>query len=126
METAAAASRRDRPPTHQWRDRTHHWPGCTPTLPRARCLQALDVLELILSAGMTLFALDLGGCGLSEGEYISLGWYEREDVCEVVKHLRGTGEVSCIGLWGRSMGAVTSLLHGDRVRPTHPRSDPLS
>jgi len=28
--------------------------------------------------------------------------------------LRNSGKVSTIGLWGRSMGAVTALLHGDR------------
>jgi len=29
-------------------------------------------------------------------------------------HLRSTNKVSTIGLWGRSMGAITSLLHADR------------
>ncbi len=85
--------------------------------------EALDILDLVLGGGMTLFALDFGGCGLSEGEYISLGWWEREDLDAVVKYLRGempaidgsTCEtVSTLGLWGRSMGAVTALLHGDR------------
>jgi dienelactone hydrolase len=51
---------------------------------------------------------------MSEGDYISLGWYERDDLAVVVEYLRGTGKVSTIGLWGRSMGAVTALLHGDR------------
>ena len=49
-----------------------------------------------------------------EGDYISLGWWEREDLGAVVSHLRECGTVSTIGLWGRSMGAVTALLHGDR------------
>ena len=51
---------------------------------------------------------------MSEGEYISLGWHEREDVNLIVEHLRSHRRVSTIGLWGRSMGAVTSLLHADR------------
>ncbi len=33
---------------------------------------------------------------------------------QVVEHLRGTGNVSSIGLWGRSMGAATALLHSHR------------
>lgn len=33
---------------------------------------------------------------------------------KVIKHLREIDTVSTIGLWGRSMGAVTALLHGDR------------
>jgi len=51
---------------------------------------------------------------MSEGEYVTLGFYERDDLAEVVKHLRDSGEVSTLGLWGRSMGAATALLHGDR------------
>lgn len=29
----------------------------------------------------------------------------------VVEHLRATGKVSTLGMWGRSMGAVTALLY---------------
>jgi pimeloyl-ACP methyl ester carboxylesterase len=51
---------------------------------------------------------------MSEGRYISLGYYEREDVEVVVNHLRNSKRVSTIGLWGRSMGAVTALMYSDR------------
>ena len=61
-----------------------------------------------------MFCFDFAGCGLSDGEFISLGWWEREDVAMIVEHLREYGRVSSIGLWGRSMGAVTALLHADR------------
>jgi len=77
-------------------------------------VEALEVLELVLGAGMTLFSFDFGSCGMSEGEFISLGWWEREDLNVVVEHLRASGTTSTVGLWGRSMGAVTALLHGDR------------
>mmetsp|Transcript_17092 Transcript_17092/g.25759 ORF Transcript_17092/g.25759 Transcript_17092/m.25759 type:complete len:230 (+) Transcript_17092:3-692(+) len=60
---------------------------------------------------MTLFAFDCAGSGLSEGEYVSLGWFEKDDLRVVVDHLRGSGSVSKIGVWGRSMGAVTALLY---------------
>jgi len=63
---------------------------------------------------MTLFCFDFAGCGMSEGEYISLGWYEREDLQTIIEHLRKHRRVSTIGLWGRSMGAVTALMYGDR------------
>ncbi|GJN31524.1 hypothetical protein PR202_gb19933 [Eleusine coracana subsp. coracana] len=36
----------------------------------------------------------------------------KEDLKAVVNHLRADGNVSLIGLWGRSMGAVTSLMYG--------------
>ena len=71
-------------------------------------------LYYLLSSDITVFAFDFSGCGKSEGEYISLGWYERDDVECVVDYLRGTNKVATIGLWGRSMGAVTAIMYGDR------------
>jgi hypothetical protein len=77
-------------------------------------LEALDAVTYLLPSNITLFCFDFAGCGLSEGEYISLGWYERDDLNMQVEYLRKERRCSTIGLWGRSMGAVTSLLHGDR------------
>merc|ERR1712137_1010259 len=62
----------------------------------------------------TVYCFDFSGSGLSDGEYLSLGYYEREDLATVVTHLRESNRVTCIGLWGRSMGASTALLHADR------------
>jgi len=78
---------------------------------RAECLEALPA---ILGSRMTLFAFDFAGSGLSDGDYVSLGYYEREDLEVVVNYLRDSKRVSTIGLWGRSMGAVTALLFVDR------------
>ena len=77
-------------------------------------LEALELVDFFLTSGITLFCFDFPGCGLSEGKFISLGWYERDDVATIVEYLRAERNVSTIGLWGRSMGAVTALLHGDR------------
>eukprot|EP00011_Vannellida_sp_DIVA3-517-6-12_P002916 CAMPEP_0114628432 /NCGR_PEP_ID=MMETSP0168-20121206/12818_1 /TAXON_ID=95228 ORGANISM="Vannella sp., Strain DIVA3 517/6/12" /NCGR_SAMPLE_ID=MMETSP0168 /ASSEMBLY_ACC=CAM_ASM_000044 /LENGTH=482 /DNA_ID=CAMNT_0001839815 /DNA_START=63 /DNA_END=1508 /DNA_ORIENTATION=- len=74
-------------------------------------MDALDTLPLLLSMGFSLFCLDLSGSGLSEGEYISLGHYEQQDVAAVVEYLRACAFVSSIALWGRSMGGATSLLY---------------
>lgn len=75
---------------------------------------ALEPLETLLTSGVTVFALDLSGSGLSGGEFVTLGWHERDDLAAVIEHLRASGEVSTIGLWGRSMGAATALLHASR------------
>lgn len=77
-------------------------------------LEALEAAPYLLPSNMTLFCFDFAGCGMSGGEYISLGWWERDDLNMIVEYLRKDRRVSTIGLWGRSMGAVTSLLHGDR------------
>merc|ERR1711988_2034315 len=78
-----------------------------------RC-EALNVLTVLLSTGVSVLAFDFAGSGMSEGEYVSLGFYERDDLAAVVNYLRESGKVSTLGLWGRSMGAATALLHGDR------------
>ena len=65
----------------------------------------------LLNKGIDLFVFDFPGSGRSEGEYISLGYHEKEDVriiIDFVEKLPGVGE---IGLWGRSMGAATTLLY---------------
>ena len=53
----------------------------------------------------------MSGSGNSDGEYISLGWYEKYDVEVVVDYLKNSEKYSKICLWGRSMGAVTALMY---------------
>ena len=77
-------------------------------------VEALSCVPILLPINITVFAIDLSGSGHSDGDYISLGYWEREDLKCVIDYLRQSGAVTTIGLWGRSMGAVTSLLHGDR------------
>lgn len=74
-------------------------------------MDASDALHTLLPLGVSVFSFDFAGSGLSDGEYVSLGYYEKEDVVAVVDYLRASGEVSTIGLWGRSMGAATALLY---------------
>lgn len=77
-------------------------------------VEVLPQLSYLLSMGVAVFSFDFAGSGKSDGEYVSLGYYEREDLCCVVAHLRATNVVSTIALWGRSMGAATSLMFGSR------------
>ncbi|KAI4296100.1 hypothetical protein L6164_036087 [Bauhinia variegata] len=73
---------------------------------------ANEAAVILLPSNITVFTLDFSGSGLSGGDYVSLGWHEKDDLKMVVTHLRSNKQVSRIGLWGRSMGAVTSLLYG--------------
>jgi cephalosporin-C deacetylase-like acetyl esterase len=77
-------------------------------------IESIPYVRIFLPSSIQFFCLDFSGSGKSDGEYISLGFWEREDVKTVVTFLRSTGRVSTIGLWGRSMGAATALLHSDR------------
>ena len=76
--------------------------------------EAVELMPYILQSNMTLFCFDFAGCGLSEGEFISLGWHERDDVNVIINFLRIERKVNTVGLWGRSMGAATALLHANR------------
>jgi pimeloyl-ACP methyl ester carboxylesterase len=69
---------------------------------------------MLLEMGVTLFAFDFAGCGMSEGNLITLGWNEKDDIRCVVDFLRESGRVTTLALWGRSMGAASALLHGHR------------
>ena len=76
----------------------------------SRC-EVIPNLKYLLPLNITVFSFDFAACGRSEGEYISLGWYEVLDVKCVINFLRNTHKVGPIGLWGRSMGAVTSIMY---------------
>lgn len=79
----------------------------------SRC-EVVPNLKYMLPLNITVFSFDFAACGRSEGEYISLGWYEILDVKCVIDYLRSTKKVGPIGLWGRSMGAVTSIMYASR------------
>ncbi|CAA0824988.1 alpha/beta-Hydrolases superfamily protein [Striga hermonthica] len=73
---------------------------------------ASEAAIILLPSNITVFTLDFSGSGLSGGEHVTLGWNEKDDLKAVVDYLRADGNISLIGLWGRSMGAVTSLMYG--------------
>lgn len=77
-------------------------------------LEAANLVGTLISQRISLFCFDAAGCGLSEGEYVSLGWYERDDLAMVIEYLRQSPVCGPLGIWGRSMGAATALLHADR------------
>lgn len=77
-------------------------------------MEAIGAVSHLLPMNITLFCFDFAGCGHSEGDYISLGWYEKDDVEVVIDHLRKTDMISTVGLWGRSMGAATAIMHAER------------
>ena len=76
-------------------------------------VEAYPEVQYLLQRNITVFAFDFCGCGKSEGEYISLGYYEKKDVHCVIEYLLKSKKVSKIGLWGRSMGAVTAIMYAN-------------
>jgi hypothetical protein len=43
-------------------------------------MESLGIDEILVPLNITLFCFDFAGCGKSEGDYISLGWHERDDL----------------------------------------------
>jgi len=75
-------------------------------------LDATDAIRMLLPMNICVFCFDFSGSGLSEGEYVTLGHFEKLDLETVIEYLRKSESVTRIALWGRSMGAVTSILYG--------------
>jgi len=78
-----------------------------------RC-DANDVAALLLPQNICVVALDFAGSGKSDGEYVTLGAREMADLGIAKEWLMRRGRTSCVGLWGRSMGSVASLLYARR------------
>jgi len=74
-------------------------------------VEALQYVDLILGQPVSLFTFDFTASGKSEGMYSSVGWFEQDDLDCVINFLYGTGKVTKLCLWGRSMGATTALLY---------------
>ena len=69
-------------------------------------------------AGVPFLLIDLKACGDSEGDYMTYGWKESEDLLLWISWLIGKCGESCrIFLHGISMGAGTVLMTGDKELP---------
>ena len=80
-------------------------------------LESMKVLSLCMTLGISLVTLDMSGSGMSQGSYVSLGHFEKDDVSAVCNYLRDNGFATALGIWGRSMGATTALLYASQVDP---------
>lgn len=71
----------------------------------------IDIIEIFqyLLYDFNIFSFDFSGAGNSEGKYVTLGYFEKNDVESVVHFLNKELNISKIILYGRSMGAVSAL-----------------
>jgi predicted alpha/beta-fold hydrolase len=77
-------------------------------------IEGIHMIEELLKRDINIFLFDFPGCGLSEGDYISLGFHEKDDVGIIIDFIENIAGVGNIGIWGRSMGAATSLLYAHK------------
>jgi len=73
-------------------------------------LEGRFLVPKMVPAGVSVFCFDFSGCGNSQGERVSLGYFERDDVACAISYLQVNYHIERFFLWGRSMGAATALL----------------
>lgn len=75
----------------------------------------IDIIEIFefLLWEYNICSFDFSGAGFSEGDYVTLGFFEKDDIKAVVEFLRNELNIQKIILWGRSMGAVSSLRYAE-------------
>lgn len=77
-------------------------------------IEGLRCMNELLKRNINVFVYDSCGCGISEGEYISLGYYESKDLETIINFIERLEGIGKIGIWGRSMGAATCLLYNSK------------
>jgi pimeloyl-ACP methyl ester carboxylesterase len=83
-------------------------------------LEVLPQLSFLLVQGIFgVASLDFTGSGKSDGDYVSLGYFERYDLEAMLQYLQQTYGNLEIVLWGRSMGATTALMHASQKTQEH-------
>ena len=50
-------------------------------------LEGLEQMELVLPLGINLCCFDFSGCGNSEGEYVTFGHKEKNDLKQIIAHI---------------------------------------
>ncbi|EGR27284.1 hypothetical protein IMG5_198760 [Ichthyophthirius multifiliis] len=74
-------------------------------------LESTQIVPHLIKRGLALLTFDFTGSGLSDGEYVTLGKYESEDLECIINYVKTIEKIKNIALWGRSMGAVTNFLY---------------
>jgi hypothetical protein len=73
-------------------------------------LEGKDLVDFAADEYHHVCLLDFAGSGLSEGEYITLGHFEKDDVLQLLSICVKKYQCKSAILWGRSMGAATVML----------------
>jgi pimeloyl-ACP methyl ester carboxylesterase len=72
-------------------------------------MEGIFLVSVFCPAGVAVLCFDFAGCGNSEGDYISLGMHEKDDVARAIEFVRARFHVGRVAIWGRSMGAATAF-----------------
>ena len=71
--------------------------------------EGLYLVEDFIEKNLGVAVFDFRANGYSSGKYVTLGWLEALDLNEVVRFLKFEAKANSICIWGRSMGASSSI-----------------
>lgn len=74
------------------------------------------ILKHAYQLGLNVCLFDFSGSGISEGDYVTLGFEEHHDIDDIINHLKLNYGYDSFYLWGRSMGSVAALMYAE-LRP---------
>ncbi|EGR33097.1 hypothetical protein IMG5_061800, partial [Ichthyophthirius multifiliis] len=77
-------------------------------------IESKHIVQYAIQNGFSFVSFDFPGCGLSQGDYVTLGYSEQNDVEIIINYIKEVKKIPYISLWGRSMGAVTALLYSQK------------
>lgn len=87
-------------------------------------LQGLEHLgSVIKTSSFCIF--DYSGSGHSNGRFCTLGEFEKDDIDAIILFLNKKYFVNDVVLWGRSMGAVSSVLFWETYEKSKDKKDRL-
>lgn len=75
--------------------------------------ESMKYADMYLDLGFNVFVYDSRYHGNSGGKDISLGFFEKYDLDNVVKWVKWVNKDGTVGVHGESLGAVTALLQAD-------------
>jgi dipeptidyl aminopeptidase/acylaminoacyl peptidase len=64
--------------------------------------------------GYNVLMFDFRGHGRSEGQHVSMGYYERQDLLGAIDYLQSQG-IDCVGVMGFSMGGAVAMATAPRT-----------
>lgn len=82
-------------------------------------LEMGDFAEIFFNKGYNILVVDLRGAGLSDGDYIGMGWKDRLDILNWINYIVDKSKESQIILFGVSMGASTVMMTTGETLPNN-------